>query len=90
MSSLFGGVDALFGSGVYLTTLNPNEYTKEEIAKNNWDNAWFKNLKKTDRWIQIEIPDSDKHLSKAPSGRDIWIYESDGDLLLDNYDWACA
>ena len=93
LNSLFGGVDAVFGTGVYLTTLNPNENTKEEITKNNWLDAWEHNLKKTASWIQIEIPDSDKHLTKAPddgTGRDVWLYVSDEDLLLDNYDWTCA
>ena len=28
--------DAILGAGVYLTTMSPNSYSKEQIAKNNY------------------------------------------------------
>ena len=31
------GVDAVFGEGVYLTSLNPEQHSKKTIAQNNWN-----------------------------------------------------
>jgi hypothetical protein len=31
--------DAAFGPGVYFTKMSPPKYSKEEIAKNSWDDG---------------------------------------------------
>ena len=79
--------DGIFGEGVYLTSLNPRDHDKEEIAKNNWNEGWRGKLDKTDYYIEIEISPSDRDLSKVDSGdgRDVYIYKSD--IHLDDFDW---
>ena len=80
-------VDGIFGEGVYLTSLNPNDHDKEEIAKNNWNNGWKGNLNKTDYYFDIDIPRSHRDLRKVSSrdGRDVYVFEAD--LDLDDFDW---
>ena len=79
--------DGIFGDGVYLTSLNPEDHDKEEIARNNWNNGWEGNLGKTEYYIEIEIPRSDENLKKINSrdGRDVYVYKTD--LYLDDYEW---
>ena len=79
--------DGIFGEGVYLTSLNPRDHDKEEIAKNNWNSGWEGNLDKTDCYIEIEISSSDRDLVKVNSrdGRDVYRYKSD--IHLDDFDW---
>ena len=79
--------DGIFGDGVYLTSLNPKDPDKEDIARNNWNNGWEGNLGKTEYYIEIEIPPSDGNLKKINSrdGRDVYVYETD--LYLDDYEW---
>ena len=80
-------VDGIFGEGVYLTSLNPKDHDKEEIAKNNWNNGWNGNLDKTDYYFEIDIPPSDRNLRpvNSPDGRDVYVFEAD--LDLDDFDW---
>ena len=69
----------MFGEGVYLTQMNPDEFEKDEIAKNNWgpNNGYKKSLRegKADAHIQLEIPVNDLVIDKysPQSGRnDEW------------------
>ena len=80
-------IDGIFGEGVYLTSLNPNDHDKEEIAKNNWNNGWKGNLNKTDYYFEIDIPRSHRDLREVDlrDGRDVYVYEAD--LDLDDFDW---
>ena len=84
-------IDGIFGEYVYLTSLDPHEHDKEEIAKNNWNNGWEGNLNlgKTDYYFEIDIPPSDRNLRKVNSGdgRDIYAYMADL-LHLDDFDWT--
>ena len=81
-------IDGIFGEYVYLTSLDPHEHDKEEIAKNNWNNGWKGNLDKSDYYFEIEIPTSDRDLRKVNSrdGRDVYVYEAD--LDLDDFNWT--
>ena len=81
-------IDGIFGEYVYLTSLDPHEHDKEEIAKNNWNNGWEGNLGKTDYYFEIDIPPSVRNLRKVNSGdgRDIYAYMADL-LHLDDFDW---
>ena len=79
--------DAMFGEGVYLTQMNPDEFEKDEIAKNNWGPSGYKKSRregKADAHIRLEIPVNDRNISKCPSGeRNIFLYS--GDMEIDKY-----
>lgn len=47
--------DCVFGDGVYLTTLNPEDFDKKSLAKNNYGGGWRKRLSdgKLDFYIEI-------------------------------------
>ena len=79
--------DGIFGDGVYLTSLDPHDHNKEEIARNNWNNGWRANLGKSDYYIEIEMSSLDRDLLEANNsdGRDVYIYKSDIDL--DDFVW---
>lgn len=79
--------DAIYGKGVYLTKLGPQNKSKYEIAMNNYDSAWNQGLSegKVDCFIRITIPDSE--VKQASSARDIYIYPN-ADIYLDDYDWS--
>ena len=79
--------DGIFGDGVYLTSLDPHDHNKEEIARNNWNNGWRGNLDKTGYYIEIEMSSLDNDLVEANStdGRDVYIYKSD--IYLDDFVW---
>ena len=53
--------DCVYGDGVYLTTLNPEDFSKEDLAKNNYGGGWRKRLSdgRLDYYVEIEIPFSD-------------------------------
>eukprot|EP00584_Thalassiosira_punctigera_P002226 CAMPEP_0172534868 /NCGR_PEP_ID=MMETSP1067-20121228/7090_1 /TAXON_ID=265564 ORGANISM="Thalassiosira punctigera, Strain Tpunct2005C2" /NCGR_SAMPLE_ID=MMETSP1067 /ASSEMBLY_ACC=CAM_ASM_000444 /LENGTH=175 /DNA_ID=CAMNT_0013319721 /DNA_START=198 /DNA_END=721 /DNA_ORIENTATION=- len=61
------------GSGVYLTDMNPRDYNRKDVARNNYRSGWEKNLEKTDHFIEVEIPDEDPRL-RFVDGR-TWIYK---------------
>ena len=81
--------DCRFGVGVYLTTLDPKQHSKEYIAKNNYEKGWRRGLVngKTDSFIKIYIPRGDSMLKKAEDPqyphRDVYLYA--GDLYLSDY-----
>ena len=47
--------DCIYGDGVYLTTLNPEDFDKESIARNNYGGGWRKRLSdgKLDYYIEL-------------------------------------
>jgi len=80
--------DCVYGDGVYLTTLNPEDFDKAELAKNNYGGAWRKRLSdgRLDYYIEIEIPYSDLNLERCDAeGRDVYLYS--GDLVLSKFKW---
>ena len=46
------------GRGVYLTDMNPQEFDREDVAKNNYGSGWETNINKTTHHICVEIPDN--------------------------------
>ena len=90
--------DSMFGEGVYLTELNPNEFEKDTIAQNNWGpKGYKKSLRegKADAHIQVEIPKNDQNICKADAGdRNIYVYKQDLDFGRfssqsgRNYEWG--
>ncbi|KAH3869195.1 hypothetical protein DPMN_032356 [Dreissena polymorpha] len=69
--------DAVFGSGIYLTTIGPYA-SKEEVARNNYDgqqDLWENKLIKTEVVLEIETT------AKKYNG-DRGVYKCDGDILL--------
>ena len=80
--------DCVYGDGVYLTTLNPDDFSKETLAKNNYGGGWKKRLSdgRLDYYIEIEIPFSDLNLERCDADdRDVYLYT--GDLDLDKFRW---
>ena len=82
--------DCVYGDGVYLTTLNPEDFSKEDLAKNNYGGGWRKRLSdgRLDYYVEIEIPFSDLKLERCRTGdeaRDVYLYA--GDLRLDTFSW---
>jgi len=80
--------DCVYGDGVYLTTLNPEDFDKAELAKNNYGGAWRKKLAdgRLDYYIEIEIPFSDLNLERCDADdRDVYLYS--GDLVLSRFKW---
>jgi len=78
--------DCRYGTGVYLTSLNPSEHEKEEIARNNYDGGWQGNMRmgKLDYHIEVDIPINDFRLEKCDAyGRDVYLYKDN--LYLDRY-----
>ena len=47
--------DCVYGDGVYLTTLNPEDFDKKSLAKNNYGGGWRKRLSdgRLDYYIEI-------------------------------------
>ncbi|XP_046344560.2 uncharacterized protein LOC124125321 [Haliotis rufescens] len=81
-----GAKDAVFGRGVYGTTLSPSSGLKK-IIYNNWDGRVdpTKGMLVRAAWaIKVELPKTD--VKEAGSERDILIYTG-GDLQLDDYVW---
>ena len=91
------GGDAAYGSGVYLTQLEPQTFkispfhpshqtSKIDIARNNWMNASPEALKKTEIYFVFDIPESDVNDTKAKN-RNIFLFGNMNDLLLHKYPW---
>ena len=83
--------DCQYGEGVYLTRLDPNQHSKEEVAKNNYAGGWQSRLGdgNLDCYVEVEMDALDPHLKKCQvHGRDVYLY--DGDLILRGMQWDCG
>ena len=82
--------DMIHGPGVYLTALDPNQNTKEEIATNNWAGGGQSRLEKgyTVYYVEVEIPDSDYRLEECQDQYDKWVYRAGDYLDLDQFQWT--
>merc|ERR1719370_2224530 len=70
--------DMIFGEGVYLTSMDPESYDKEELAKNNWLGGGPSRMAqgKTDHHVWIEIPENDPRQEECQArGRDVWLFK---------------
>ena len=86
------GVDAVFGYGVYLTSLSPQDRTNRGIANNNYDGSKDKFARRMLRegrinyWFEFDIPK--KMLENCqdldPNKRDIWLLK-DYDLDFNRF-----
>ena len=71
-----GQGDAAFGDGVYATAMNPREYSKSEIAKNNYDDSpsfWQAQQAsgKTDYAVKVRVPNHQVERCAELQGRDV-------------------
>ena len=71
--------DCVYGDGVYLTTLNPEDFSKEDLAKNNYGGGWRRRMSdgRLDYYIEIEISYSDLKLERCKTSddwRDVYLY----------------
>ena len=71
--------DAIFGDGVYATTLRPNDHTVNKIAYNNWDDGALPQQKieqgKLDAALQLQV--TEKRVTRADTGRSIYVVQGD-------------
>jgi len=76
--------DAVYGAGVYLTSLSPNKRSKIEIAENNYDGIAKAQERhgKVDYWFEFYLPE--EVVSSFRSERDIWLYKGK-DLCFSDY-----
>ena len=52
--------DAIWGIGVYFTDMNPDDFTADEIAYNNWLQTLPSEIEeKLEYCIEVEFPDED-------------------------------
>ena len=65
---------AAFGDGVYLTSLSPENRTKMELAKNNYDGLAVKQEEagRIDYWFEFNLPV--EVVSECSTVRDVWLY----------------
>ncbi|KAL3865442.1 hypothetical protein ACJMK2_042832 [Sinanodonta woodiana] len=75
--SPFGGADAAFGQGVYLTSRGP-EWSAKEVIINNWGEAEVgisQYVRKVEYIIQVSV--QKQNVIKASDGRDIYIHKGE-------------
>ena len=82
-----GNLDAAYGTGVYLTAIEPGR-RKEEIAENNFGEAYVVGrvvaCGKIDCFFKIVFKSNDPKLKCVSAiGRNIWLYEEDIQLSSD-------
>ena len=83
-----GGRDAVFGEGVYLTSIPPTE-SKIKIVANNWGSQQEQQLIKVvkegrvDFVVEIQIPTHLVTKCQTSDGRDIYLYK--GTLYLNQF-----
>ena len=73
---------------MYLTPLQPDEHSKEQVARNNYGGAWKSRLEggSLDCYLELEIPHSDLKLERCKvEGREVYLYR--GDLELAGLNW---
>ena len=67
--------DAIFGEGVYLTSLSPQDRTKGGIARNNYGHDRLEKARlkqgRVDYWSEFDIDEA--RLVEAPGERDVWL-----------------
>ena len=85
--------DCVYGDGVYLTTLNPEDFSKADLARNNYGGLWQKRLSdgRLDYYVEIEIPFSELRLTRCQTqdeSRDVYLYT--GDLELKEFRWQAG
>uniref|UniRef100_A0A7M5XEZ5 Tox-ART-HYD1 domain-containing protein n=1 Tax=Clytia hemisphaerica TaxID=252671 RepID=A0A7M5XEZ5_9CNID len=79
--------DAVFGEGVYFTSLSP-ESGKKKIAENNWDDGEKGVYEmifngRVDYCIKVVFPSNDRRVSRCnTTQRNIYLYKGDLDLSL--------
>ena len=83
--------DAVYGTGVYLTRLSPQDRTKGGIARNNYghDSLEKARLKdgRVDYWFEFDIDEA--RLENVSGERDIWLLMNSSlkfdDFLMTNH-----
>ena len=69
------GQGGRYGQGVYLTDMNPQEFDREDVAKNNYGSGWETNINKTTHHICVEIPYNHHLLDKIDKRK--WIFRGE-------------
>jgi len=79
-------VDGAYGNGVYLTNLDPETSSKQQIALNNWTNTSESTMKKLKNYFVLDIPASEITDTNA-TGRKVFLFGHRNDVRLYNYSW---
>ena len=79
--------ESFHGRGVYLTALDPESHSKQEIGRNNWSRGGEARVTQgyVDCYVMINIPETDYRLEECEDRQDKWRYTTD--LRLDDYRW---
>ena len=75
--------DAFYGDGVYLTDKKAEEYTRTQIAKNNYGKG-DDSYKKLEKYVEVSLPKNEVEKCDTGSRRQVYLYR--GDLDLNKYD----
>ena len=75
--------DAFYGDGVYLTDKKAEDYTKTQIAKNNYGKG-DDSYKKLEKYVEVRLPKNEVEKCDTGGGRQVYLYR--GNLNLNKYD----
>merc|ERR1719509_356947 len=81
--------DGFSGEGVYLTSLNPDHFTREQVAQNIYGSpTWQERLAagNLDCWLEVQVEES--RLSRCPLSREVFILLED--LQLEEGRWRAG
>ena len=75
--------DAFHGDGVYLTGKKAEDYTRTQMARNNYgprDGGY----PKLEKYVEVSLPKNEVEKCNTSSNRDVYLYR--GNLDLNKYD----
>ena len=82
-SSKGEGRDAHFGDGVYFTDMNPEDFTRTEVSRNNYRYPNAK--KKLEYCIIVTMPENKAYKCKAGENRRVFLHKGDVNLKDKDY-----
>ena len=75
--------DAFYGDGVYLTDKKAEDYTRTQIANNNYGKR-DDSYKKLEKYVEVSLPKNEVEKCDTGNSRQVYLYR--GDLDLSKYD----
>ena len=67
--------DAAWGEGVYFTKMHPAYYSKEEIARNNWNQGLNRSIRRFLKYCVMVKFSKREVINCSKNGRSIFLYE---------------
>ena len=84
-SSKGEGRDAHFGDGVYFTDMNPEDFTRTEVSRNNYRYPNAK--KKLEYCIIVTMPENKADKCEAGKNRRVFLHKGDVNLKDEDYSY---